>query len=429
MRTAIASRSSFAGQGRFGGRDFGENYATLKDLMLSVPSVMMMNIFGMTTGAPNVCGYIGDSSPELCARWTKLAAFYPFAKNDYIGPNDHQPFADAYAAVYPDAQTAKTTYTDIMATGIKERYQLIPYLYSSMININQEGGVYFKPMFFDYPEDTDLYEKNYNDFLIGDSLKVSIETSNLGTTNSDFYFPNGVWCSLWAMDEPCLEITGDVTKGPAQANVQTLKSTADVSHVHAKAGSIVPTANLKSINSIMSTADMRMKATDLHIFPMLNGAGNEGFQAYNEMYYTDNGESFESTDLTKGTVNGYQFYFAADPSSENFVLMPTHKVKATKATDQKCMNMSGNDFLGEIFVHNAPGVGIETGFIGVVYFNDGSEKVVIKDTDITYIMNGKQKLVLKIAQQFKADGKTPLCFATIREVRIFKDPIINSLLE
>ena len=44
-------------------------------------------------------------------------------------------------------------------------------------------------------------------------------------------------------------------------------------------------------------------------------------------------------------------------------------------------------------------------------------------------MNGKQKLVLKIAQQFKADGKTPLCFANISEVRLLKDPVIASLLE
>jgi hypothetical protein len=27
-----------------------------------------------------------------------------------------------------------------------------------------------------------------------------------------------------------------------------------------------------------------------------------------DMFYTDDGESFDSTDLTKGTVNGYQFY-------------------------------------------------------------------------------------------------------------------------
>ena len=27
------------------------------------------------------------------------------------------------------------------------------------------------------------------------------------------------------------------------------------------------------------------------------------------MYYTDDGESFDSTNLSKGTVNGYQFYF------------------------------------------------------------------------------------------------------------------------
>lgn len=114
LRTAIASRSSFAGQGKFGGRSFGDNFSTVQDMMLSVPGVMMMNMFGLTLGAPNVCGFFGEAEPELCARWTKLSTFYPFARNHNVGLTPQEPYAPNFNKEYPDAQVAKTTFSDIM---------------------------------------------------------------------------------------------------------------------------------------------------------------------------------------------------------------------------------------------------------------------------------------------------------------------------
>jgi alpha-glucosidase (family GH31 glycosyl hydrolase) len=81
MRTLIIDRSSFAGMGKFGSRWLGDNFSEEKFMGYSVSGTMMMNIFGITFTGSDICGFIGDTNPELCAKWHVLGAFYPFSRN------------------------------------------------------------------------------------------------------------------------------------------------------------------------------------------------------------------------------------------------------------------------------------------------------------------------------------------------------------
>jgi len=83
-RTAIISRSSFAGQGKFGSRWLGDNFSDIQNMALSVPGIMSMNMFAIPVIGADICGFLGDTNPELCARWYKLGAFYPFARNHNV---------------------------------------------------------------------------------------------------------------------------------------------------------------------------------------------------------------------------------------------------------------------------------------------------------------------------------------------------------
>jgi alpha-glucosidase (family GH31 glycosyl hydrolase) len=262
QRTSIISRSSFAGQGKYGSRWLGDNFSDALNMGLSVPGTMMMNMFGIPVVGADVCGFIGDTTPELCARWTKLASFYPFARNhNDINSVDQEPYRPIFKEVYPDAQVVGLTFRDIIITSIKERYNLIPYLYSHVIKMNQEGGTYFKPVFFEFPSDPMAYADNTNNFMLGDSIKVSMVTDQVGVSEGTFYFPMGQWCPLWDMTQACLNME--------KAGTVQLGATADVANVHMRPGSFVPTANAID-NKIMKVHDLKQFPTDLHVSPVLN---------------------------------------------------------------------------------------------------------------------------------------------------------------
>lgn len=80
-RTLIIERSSFAGMGKFGSRWLGDNYAAPAHMGGSVTGIMMMNMFGIPLAGSDICGFGGNTNPELCARWHVVGAFQPFSRN------------------------------------------------------------------------------------------------------------------------------------------------------------------------------------------------------------------------------------------------------------------------------------------------------------------------------------------------------------
>ena len=80
-RTMIIERSSYAGMGKFASRWLGDNFSEPRYMGYSVTGIMAHNIMGIALAGADICGFIDNTNPELCARWYVVGSFYPFSRN------------------------------------------------------------------------------------------------------------------------------------------------------------------------------------------------------------------------------------------------------------------------------------------------------------------------------------------------------------
>lgn len=63
-----------------------------------------------------------------------------------------------------------------MSYAIRLKYALIPYYYTQLNKLNREGGTLIRAPFFSFPSDQLAYYNTTNNFMLGDALKVSIQS-------------------------------------------------------------------------------------------------------------------------------------------------------------------------------------------------------------------------------------------------------------
>ncbi len=142
-------------------------------------------MFGIPLSGADICGFLDNTNEDLCTKWHFVGAFYPFSRNHNGGKVDQEPYVWS-----PSAQGH-------MRDAIRIKYSLIRYYYTSLFDISTGGsGTFYKPMFFEFPEDIKATSNIEGNVMLGSALKLSINSWALDVNTYQFYFPKGTWCRI-----------------------------------------------------------------------------------------------------------------------------------------------------------------------------------------------------------------------------------------
>ncbi|XP_031442858.1 lysosomal alpha-glucosidase-like [Clupea harengus] len=216
-RPFVISRSTFPSQGQYSGHWLGDNRSQWKELYTSIAGMLTFNLLGIPLVGADICGFSGQTTEELCVRWTQLGAFYPFTRNH----NDKDAPAQDPTVFSPAARTA-------MKEALLLRYSLFPLLYTLFHHAHASGHTVARPLLFEFPRDQRTYALD-KQFLWGKSLLVTpvLEPSVEYVLG---YFPKGLWYDFYTGDS--LASSGEDIK---------LDAPLDKINLHLREGSIIPT--------------------------------------------------------------------------------------------------------------------------------------------------------------------------------------------
>jgi alpha-glucosidase len=184
QRPFILTRAGYAGVQRYAAMWTGDNQATWASLALDIPMFASLGLSGETFVGSDVPGFIGRGSAELLVRSYELAFLVPLCRNHAaIDSYDHEPWR--FGPVY----------TDIIRRYLRLRYQLLPFLYTTLEEAHRTGVPLFRPLVLNFQDDANTLNLD-DEFMVGDAL-LAAPVLAAGGRGREVYLPAGRWYDFW----------------------------------------------------------------------------------------------------------------------------------------------------------------------------------------------------------------------------------------
>jgi alpha-glucosidase len=183
-RPFVVTRAAYAGIQRYSTMWTGDTLSTWDALALNVPMFTTLGLSGEPFVGSDVGGFIGRANGEFLVRSYQIGFLAPFFRNHHaIDGYDQEPWRFG------------KYYEDIIRKYLKLRYQLLPFLYTTLEEAHRTGTPVFRPLLLNYQDDANTYNLD-DEFMIGGDLLVAPVTKP-DVTSRLVYLPKGVWYDYW----------------------------------------------------------------------------------------------------------------------------------------------------------------------------------------------------------------------------------------
>jgi alpha-glucosidase len=163
----------------------------------------------------------GAVDPELYTRWVQFGAFSPILRTHTTKNAE----SERRIWAYPEP------YSSVLRSTFQLRYALQPYLYTEARRTYDTGVAFFRPLYYDWPNDPAAYSSK-GEYLFGEQMLAAPVTApadkTTGLATEKVWLPQGEWYE-WP--------TGKHLTGPA--NMERSFSIGQTP-VYLRAGAIVP---------------------------------------------------------------------------------------------------------------------------------------------------------------------------------------------
>ncbi|KAM4693329.1 maltase-glucoamylase-like [Discoglossus pictus] len=180
QRGIVVGRSTYPTIGQWMGHWLGDNTAAWNQIDKSIIGMMEFSLFGISYTGADICGFFGDTTYELCARWMELGAFYPYARNH-----------NGIGYIRQDPVAFDDRFKGLSRNAINIRYRLLPYLYTLMFEAHTKGTTVIRPVLHEFISDKTTWDI-YKQFLWGPAFMISPVLEE-GHTTVTAYIPKARW--------------------------------------------------------------------------------------------------------------------------------------------------------------------------------------------------------------------------------------------
>ncbi|AYN66298.1 DUF4968 domain-containing protein [Euzebyella marina] len=244
-----------------------------------------IGLSGVGNWAHCMGGFEHVADPELYIRWCQFGLMSPIA---HLFGMEHPNYKEPWN-YGEEAQSIFKKYDEL-------RYELMPYLYSTLYQNHSTGQPLMRALVLDYQKDPNVYEIT-DQYMLGDNLMVCPVTTK-GAQTRTVYLPEGNWVDYW---------TGNTFSGKKFISVLC---PLDKMPLFVKAGGILPKQEL--INYV---GEKEINSYDLEVFI----GGDSAFELYHDdgksMKYT---EGDFATTLIKAESKQDRTVIQIDPSEGKF---------------------------------------------------------------------------------------------------------------